>query len=282
MQKDEKNSLYIFIFLAYGLSWLLWLISFLLGYRDLGFMEVINREFSGGRELTAFIFFRLGIYGPLAASLIASYHFFHREGLKRLWEKTVKWKIGLQWYIYLLIIPVFISFVVVLVGLIMGVPLNDFFSGGIPFSLIIPFFIYQVFTSGLEEPGWRGFALERLQKKFNAEKTSWILGLIWAIWHFPYVIFLYSGTGFFPIVFSLVGFTMAIIGQTFIFTWFYNNTGSVLIAILFHATLNTSTTFIIGDITIKNPAMGIIPALVTWGIVLFLLKRYGGEKLLKN
>ncbi|MCF8008474.1 MAG: hypothetical protein K9K32_01800 [Halanaerobiales bacterium] len=75
---------------------------------------------------------------------------------------------------------------------------------------------------------------------------------------------------------------MAIIGQTFIMTWFYNNTKSVFIYILLHAWLNTSTTFILGQITIINPIMGIIPGVVTWVIVFILLKIYGSETLVKK
>jgi membrane protease YdiL (CAAX protease family) len=131
----------------------------------------------------------------------------------------------------------------------------------------------------MEEPGWRGFLLEKLQKIYTAEKSSWILGLIWAVWHYPYLLFLYSNLDLISIIFSIVGFTMAIIGQTFIITWFYNNTKSVLITILLHAWLNTSTTYILGNLTITNPIMGVIPALVTWGIVFILLKKYGGKTL---
>ena len=108
------------------------------------------------------------------------------------------------------------------------------------------------------------------------------MGLLWAVWHYPYVISLYISWGILPIIVSVAGFTMSIIGQTFIFTWFYNNTKSVFISILFHAWLNTVTTFILGNITINYPIMGIIPALVTWGLVFLLLKIYGGKRLTVN
>ncbi len=281
MQNKEKKGLLLFLGLAFGISWLFWLIAFGLGYRDISFVDITRWEFANSEEKTAFLLFRIGIYGPLLAGLIATIFVSGTQGLKGLFSRIFKWNVSWKWYFYLIFIPLGISLVSVLVGLILGVPLEDFFSGGVPLSLILFFFLYQVFTSGLEEPGWRGFALEKLQKRFNAEKTSWILGLVWAIWHYPYVIFLYSDTGFFAIIMSLAGFSMAIIAQTFIFTWFYNNTRSIFIAILFHAMLNTSTTFLLGEITIVHPVMGIIPALVTWGAVLILLKRFGGERLAK-
>jgi len=280
LDKKDKSALYLFILLAFGISWGFWLIAFLFGYRDISFVDIINWEFAKAEGKNAFLLFRIGIYGPLLASLVATYFLSGTRGLRDLFTRIFKWNVGWKWYLFMVLIPLGISLLSVLVGVILGVPFGEFFSGGIPLSLIFIFFLYQVFTSGLEEPGWRGFALDLLQKKYNAEKTSWILGLIWAIWHYPYVVFIYSDTGFFAIVMSLVGFSMAIIGQTFIFTWFYNNTRSVLISILFHAMLNTSTTFILGEITLVHPVMGIIPALITWGIVVILLKRFGGEKLM--
>ncbi|MFO7815548.1 MAG: hypothetical protein R6V14_07430 [Halanaerobiales bacterium] len=131
----------------------------------------------------------------------------------------------------------------------------------------------------MKEPGWLGFGLEKLQNSYTAEKIGWILGLIWAVWHYPYVISLYINSRWLPLILSLAGFSMAIMGQIFIMIWFYNNSKSIFIKILLPDWLNTSATFILRELTIENPIMGIIPALIIWGIVLILLKVYGGESL---
>ncbi|MDZ7834363.1 MAG: IS200/IS605 family transposase [Alkalibacterium sp.] len=198
---------------------------------------------------------------------------YKKAGLKRLLKKISHWRLHPKFYFTALFLPLLILFIVWMIGLILRIPSDDFFNSGLSVYLLLLFFLYQIFTSGLEEPGWRGFALEHLEKAYSFETTNWILGTIWAVWHFPYVIYLYYGDGVTAILFTLLGFSFSIIGQTFIFSWLYLKTRSVFLMILFHAWLNTSTTLVLGDITIENPVMGTVPALVTWGIV-FLLTKY--------
>ncbi len=39
-----------------------------------------------------------------------------------------------------------------------------------------------------EEAGWRGFALPRLQRRFDPVTSSLLLGFLWAGWHLPLIV----------------------------------------------------------------------------------------------
>ncbi len=151
-----------------------------------------------------------------------------------------------------------------------------------PALLVFLMFLNTTLTSGLEEPGWRGYALPTLQEKFNANKSSIILGFVWSIWHYPYLIYLYLtqlNFGIYLSVISIIGFTASTIGVTIIYTWIYNNTKSVFIMILFHGLLNFIPQVMFGGVT--ESAGGVITALITWGVAIILTRKFGQETLVK-
>jgi uncharacterized protein len=81
-----------------------------------------------------------------------------------------------------------------------------------------------------EEPGWRGYALPRLQTGRSALFASLILGVFVVVWHLP--LFLVGEIQWSDIVF--------IMGFVIVFNWVFNNAnGSVLILMLMHAMNNT-------------------------------------------
>lgn len=88
-----------------------------------------------------------------------------------------------------------------------------------------------------EEIGWRGFLTTQLFYKYGYIKTSLIIGIIWAVWHYTVLIFGDYNNGT-PFWFGLICFTIMIIAATFIFTWFTIKSGSLFPAVLLHATHN--------------------------------------------
>ena len=92
-----------------------------------------------------------------------------------------------------------------------------------------------------EEPGWRGYALPRLEARFGPIRGSIILGVFWAGWHVP--LFFYPGWTSAPAwIFLLI-----VIGQTFLLTYSTNLASfGVITPIVMHATFNTASQFLNG------------------------------------
>jgi membrane protease YdiL (CAAX protease family) len=99
---------------------------------------------------------------------------------------------------------------------------------------LLPGFAIALLIPGLggawEEPGWRGFALPRLQAGRSALFAALILGVLIAGWHVPLMVV--GDVHWSDIV--------LIIGAVIIFNWVFNNAnGSVLIIMMMHAMNNT-------------------------------------------
>jgi len=96
---------------------------------------------------------------------------------------------------------------------------------------------YSTFLGGPlnEEPGWRGFALPKLQARFGPYRAALILGVLWTGWHLP--LFLIHGWIGLPIW----GYAIWVIGLSILITFVFNiSRGSIIICILMHALFNTS------------------------------------------
>lgn len=104
-----------------------------------------------------------------------------------------------------------------------------------------------------EEIGWRGFALPRLLEKFGPLQASFILGVVWALWHLPIDIRYGFGLTVAVAVILRLLWTWPI---TIIFTWFYLRSKRCLLApFMLHTSAN-----ILPDLGFSNyePAIGVM------------------------
>src|SRR5918995_5638524 len=187
----------------------------------------------------------LGVVGqawtwvPAIAALLAAALTGGRGALRELGSRLVRWRVGWQWYLVVILGPAAFSLAVAGVYTLFG----GSWSAAAPLALregplvLLPLFLLILtLTDGLgEELAWRGFALPRLLTRYNALVASLILGVLWGLWHLPLV--WTEGAPLYEQPLWL--FLLDITAKSVLFTWVFLHTrGSVLLAALFHGATN--------------------------------------------
>jgi len=245
-----------FFVLAYLLSWVYWLVV-------LGIM---------GRDTLAW--YVPGAFGPPLAALLVTGLVDGRDGTGAFLRRWVLWRVGARWYVLALVgLPA----LGLLVGLLSGY-WSDRFAGSGP-SVVVTYLatlsFLLVLGGGQEEPGWRGFALPRMQERMGPLAASVVLGVLWGLWHLPVFVLVpgynSAGSGVASIAASVLVFTaVGAVGQSLLLTWLFNHThGSVLLAVLAHASLNGGSAFVTG----RTASTAVLASFGVVGVVLVFATR---------
>ena len=103
-----------------------------------------------------------------------------------------------------------------------------------------------------EEYGWRGYLLPKLTKSMGKIMATVIVGMVWALFHFPIVYLLASATGIGnPLLVAVIQACAAFV-FSFSFSYSYYLSGSIIPVMFYHSTWNVVNTLILGDIYTKN------------------------------
>lgn len=215
-----------FFVIAYLIAWP---IAFIFGVDD----EVIRATYS---PTAATIIIYLPKFAFTISGLIL---FWYTKGMKDMWTRLSHWRVNWVWYVLAYFGPAILYFASAWISNLLSS--NGPLSPQIEFPSILwtltfgaqtGIFTYFLFRGGLgEEIGLRGYALERLQNRHSPLKSSLIIGFWWGLWHLP----AWTDSSILEIVIICLG----VVSFSIIFTWFYNNTLSLPIVMLFHAALNS-------------------------------------------
>jgi hypothetical protein len=152
-----------------------------------------------------------------------------------LLRQMVRWRTGWQWYLVALGLPVLLIGIATYLNVLLGAPAPsseqlanwpDIFMW-FPFALLIP-----GLGGAWEEPGWRGYAVNRLEEGRSRLMALVPLWIIIVVWHLP--LFL---TGNIEIV-----DVFNMIGGVIVYNWLYHQSGkSVLLVMMMHAMNNSAS-----------------------------------------
>jgi len=187
----------------------------------------------------------LAAVGPMVTGIAFTYLTRDNAGRRDYWKRIIDFKrIPVRWYLVIFLFVPILNTLAALLDVLTGGSGATWGEAALNFitnpASIIPSILFASLFPFIEELGWRGYELDRLQEKYSAFGSSLILGLVWSLWHLPtffirdsYQASLGIGTPEFWLFFA------GIIPLTFVFTWIYNNTNrSTLAVILFHAMVN--------------------------------------------
>ncbi|MFC7331188.1 CPBP family intramembrane glutamic endopeptidase [Marinactinospora rubrisoli] len=233
----RRHPLACYLFLCFTLTWLAWTPYVLsdngMGLLSFGFPEVLGSPQTLGMLPGAYL-------GPLFSAYLVITIAEGEPGLRTWARRLFRWRIGWCW------------FLLILLGVPAAQVLGTFFlpqaweTVQLPsisaLLVYLPFLAVQVaFTGVAEEPGWRDFALPRLQHRHGPLAGTLILGLLWGAWHLPLFLTEWAGWPHVDPV-QIIEFLVTSVVIGIPMTWVFNRTGESLPAVmLLHAGINNAT-----------------------------------------
>jgi membrane protease YdiL (CAAX protease family) len=198
------------------------------------------------------IFLVLMLTGLLTPFITALYLIFtsKNDTLKRTFFnkllniKLIKWS---SIPLFLILFPASIV-VSVLISTLFGYSFDQFtIADEFSFSVAgIPTLLVLLLAACFEELGWRGYAVESLNDRFNYFEATAIFGVLWSLWHLPmfFIPHSYQAELLEKDFFLVINFFVSIVPLAFIISWFCKkNSGSILGAILIHTIINLTQEF---------------------------------------
>lgn len=231
--KWELPLFFLFSYLLMGLGAVL--------YNLLGWHQFSVSNFKFGPAILWFLM----AFSPSISALLLTYLFRGKKATTDILKNLIKFNVKWIWYVAaaaLLFVPLLISLV-----------LSFFQIGGgsgidpnLTFVLFLSWLIFNFFSGPFaEEAGWRGYALPRLQAKYNSLIASLILGFFWTLWHIP-LAFVAGASQASLGIFGWIIYTILVFTITIILTWLYNNTkGSLVVVILAHFFFNLGSNLVV-------------------------------------
>jgi uncharacterized protein len=208
--------------------------------------------------------------GPPVAGLLLTGLVSGRAGYRQLLSRLLRWRVGVGWYaLALLTAPLLALAVVVALSLTSPAYLPGILTTRDKASVLLIAIATGLLGGFGEELGWTGFAIPRLRLRHGVVTTGLLVGALWGVWHYLVTPVWISGTysGELSLgLFLTANGVLALVGNLtpyrLLMVWVYDRSGSLLVAMLMHASLIASTLFILAPVAMA----GIV--YVTWCVAL--------------
>ncbi|HSF99104.1 MAG TPA: type II CAAX endopeptidase family protein [Ornithinibacter sp.] len=215
-------------------------------------------------------------FGPFLAALIVLGATRGRAGVRALFRSMIAWRVPRRAYLLAIGLPLMFSGAAILANLAWGAEpsASDLATWtSIPVTALFVLLVPGI-GGAWEEPGFRGFALQRLEERFGVMAGPLVLGVLWVVWHGP--LFL-VGQILWTDVLVIVAASVVIASV------FHTARESVLVAMIMHATNNAVGGSYASQLFdgIDQTRLGTLTALAWWlgaAVVLVRMKHAAGRR----
>ncbi|UCD85096.1 MAG: CPBP family intramembrane metalloprotease [Deltaproteobacteria bacterium] len=228
------------------------------------------------------------IMGPILMMVIL--RTFGRDGWKNAGLK-LNFRNNNQWYLVSIIVFPVTFFIVIILGILTGVTSIEVSSASflqLFATGVVAQFLPRMFFALCEEFGWRGYLDPQLSLlKIADVKRHLIVGLIWAVWHFPLI--LSTDYTDIPLKFFLPVFTIGVMIAAIVYGQIRKYSQSVWPVVIMHGIGNTVAWAIVDKqlIVFKNKLFANISpesvfTIILWSFFSWWLLKYNKKLISQN
>lgn len=209
----------------------------------------------------------LGSFAPSLVALALTTRAEGRAGATALLRRLTVWRVGAQWYLFVLGYMACIKVAAAVVHRVIEGTWPRFGHESW-YTIVMAIVMAGIIGGPLgEEIGWRGFALPRLAARIGLARASLVLGIVWGCWHLP--VFFIPGLEQFGQ--SIPVYLIQVIAISVSMAWLFGHTeGSLLLAVLMHSAINQTKDIVPSAVDGATNPWALSPSPVAWLTVTLL------------
>lgn len=195
-----------------------------------------------------FVFMIIGGASPTIAALLVSRLQFGKRGPDHIFRQFSIRGSPKLWLLISTILPLALASSAVLLLTLIG---GEYSLTPVKVLEFLPLLLSNFVVNVWEEVGWRGYALPTLQKKYSALASSLIIGVVWAVWHWPH--FTVKNSAMAANYHNFLYFFAFMLFFSVSYTWVYNSAkGNLFAPSLYHASTNAANIVLFVELGISS------------------------------
>lgn len=178
--------------------------------------------------------------GPLVAGILTTIFVYGKNGLHDIVSRLFRWRVAARWYaVAILTAPLSVIATLLALSIFSPAFIPGIFTAGDKVSLVVLALTVGLIGPLCEEPGWTGFAIPQLRKRYSILATGLIVGVLWGAWHFLSNLYgVKTSSGTLPLTLFMPVILFSFLPPfRVLMAWVYDHTKSLFVAIIMHSSL---------------------------------------------